>query len=72
MYLPMYSPTRVLLRLKLNGKQIYKKEIGVDDYYETKSIDKVRDFIDTNTKFTKYFDDFKFDFIESVITNPEG
>jgi len=69
MYLPMYSPTRVLLRLKMNNKQIYKKEIDTSSYHKINCLNDAKNFISTNTKFTKDFDDYELDILEAEQTN---
>jgi len=71
MYLPIYSPTRINLILRFNGKQVYKKEIDSVIMQLLNNIEKVKEFIATHTRFTKQFDSYEFKIIDEVITNPE-
>lgn len=72
MYLPIYSPTRIIIRLKLNGKQVYKKEFHPSLIRNIKTLDEMKKFICKNTRFTKNFDSYFIDIIEEEIINPNG
>ncbi len=72
MYLPIYNPTRIIIRLKLNDKQVYKKEFHPSLIRNIKTLDEMKEFISKNTKFTKNFDSYYIDIIEEEITNPNG
>lgn len=73
MYLSMYSPTWYYLRLRFNGRQVYKKLMDYEERYELKTLDDVKMYIKNNTRFTKEFDDYEFDPMDQgTLTNPYG
>lgn len=72
MYLPIYSPTRILVRLKMNGIQVYKKEFYPEQLDEVNSLDTMKKFILSNTKCKKDFDSYFTENLCEVLTNSDG
>lgn len=72
MYLPIFSPTRILLRLKLQGIQVYKKEFFPSELENINCLEDVKKFISDNTKFKKEFDSYTIETVYEELSNPDG